>query len=239
MDEGKLIVIASQKGGTGKSTIATNLAVIAASKKNKVLLVDCDQQQSATKWYGLRENQLGENNIITLVEKSFKGMDVKSVWRDIAKFQEVYDLVIVDTPGESAAFVNSLMKVADLVIIPMATGYYDFWGASDTIQRVLSLNEELETPVLARICLNQVSQTTSSRTTRSVAQEEIHQNQIPIFATTLGKREIYAQSADGLGVTERYEREVASGEAKKIRLAHQEIENLYKEIVELLKGGKR
>jgi chromosome partitioning protein len=237
MDEGKLIVIASQKGGTGKSTLATNLAAVAANKKEKVLLVDCDQQQSATKWYGLRENQLGENNRITLVEKSFRGMDVKSVWRDIAKFQEVYDLVIVDTPGEAAAFVNSLMKVADLVIIPMATGYYDFWGASDTVQKVLGLNEELETPIVARICLNQVSQTTSSRTTRSVAHEEIHQNQIPIFATTLGKREIYAQSADGIGVTERYEREVLNGEGKKVRLAHREMESLYKEIVDLLKGG--
>ncbi len=234
MNEGKLIIIASQKGGTGKSTIATNLAVVAAGKKNKVLLVDCDQQQSATKWYGLRENQLGEKNKITLVEKSFKEMDVKSVWRDIAKFQEVYDLVIVDTPGESAAFINSLVKVADLVIIPMATGYYDFWGASDTVQKILSLNEELEMPIVARICLNQVSQTTSSRTTRSVAQEEIHRNQIPIFATMLGKREIYAQSADGLGVTERYEREVTDGKVGKVRPAHREIENLYREIVKLL-----
>ena len=233
--EGRLIVIASQKGGTGKSTITTNLAVVAADKGKKVLLIDCDPQQSATKWYGLRENQLGEKNKITLVEKSFKGMEVKAIWRDVAKFQEVYDWVVVDTPGETATFINSLMRVADLVIIPMATGYYDFWGASDTVQRVLSLNEEAETPIIARICLNQVSQTTSSRTTQTVAKEEIHQHQIPIFKTSLTKREIYAQSADGLGVIERYEREVTVGK-KKIRPAHLEMAGLYKEILNLIEG---
>lgn len=238
LNDGELIVVASQKGGTGKSTVATNLAVITAAKGKKVLLVDCDPQQSATKWYGLRENQLGERNKITLIEKSFKGMDVKAIWRDIAKFQEVYEIVIVDTPGETAAFIAGLMKVADLVLIPMATGYYDFWGASDTIQKVMSLNEELETPILARICLNQVSQTTSSRTTQSVAREEIHESLIPILKTTLAKREIYAQSADGLGVIERYEREITVHN-KRIRPAHQEMENLYREIMKLLREGKR
>jgi hypothetical protein len=69
-----------------------------------------------------------------------------------------------------------------------------------------------------------------------VAKEEIHQHQIPIFKTILTKREIYAQSADGLGVIERYEREVQAADKKKIRPAHLEMANLYKEVLNLIEG---
>lgn len=101
-----IITIANQKGGVGKTTIATNLAV-ALSKKGDTVLVDADDQQSAVKWSKRRT----ENPIDT---EHHKG-DLKKVLLDL---QKKYKYVVLDVAGRDSESFRSALQVADKLIVP-------------------------------------------------------------------------------------------------------------------------
>ncbi len=101
-----IITIANQKGGVGKTTIATNLAV-ALSKKGTVVLVDADDQQSAIKWSKRRT----ENLIAT---EHHTG-DLQKILHDL---QKKYDYVVLDVAGRDSDEFRSALKIADKLIVP-------------------------------------------------------------------------------------------------------------------------
>lgn len=101
-----IITIANQKGGVGKTTIATNL-VVALSKKGTVVLVDADDQQSAVKWSKRRT----ENPIDT---EHHTG-DLQKVLHDL---QKKYDYVVLDVAGRDSDEFRSALKIADKLIVP-------------------------------------------------------------------------------------------------------------------------
>lgn len=101
-----IIVIANQKGGVGKTTIATNLAV-AFSKKGNTILVDADDQQSALKWSKRRT----KNPIDT---EHHQG-DLKKVLLDL---QKKYDYVVLDVAGRDSESFRTALQVADKLIVP-------------------------------------------------------------------------------------------------------------------------
>ena len=101
-----IVCIANQKGGVGKTTLATNLAV-ALSKKGDTVLVDADDQQSAVKWSKRRT----ENKIET---EHHKG-DLKKVLLDL---QKKYKYVVLDVAGRDSEEFRSALQVADKLIVP-------------------------------------------------------------------------------------------------------------------------
>lgn len=101
-----IVCIANQKGGVGKTTLATNLAV-ALSKKGTTVLVDADDQQSAVKWSKRRE----ENPIAT---EHHTG-DLKKVLLDLHK---KFDYVVLDVAGRDSPEFHSALQVADKLIVP-------------------------------------------------------------------------------------------------------------------------
>lgn len=107
-----VISVACSKGGSGKTTVAINLAVSAAKRGWRVLLVDCDPQGSTRKWFGLR----------TIVE----GPEfVESRLRDLSSLvsrskQQGFDLVIVDVAGNDSVAFFQAFRATDLVVIPVA-----------------------------------------------------------------------------------------------------------------------
>lgn len=106
-----IIVIGCNKGGAGKTTVATNLAVALAAEGADVCLVDADQQGSAAQWHAVREERKLEP-VLTLVEK--RG-DIEGTLR---KLRRKFDYLVVDVPGRSSLELISAMKVADLIIAP-------------------------------------------------------------------------------------------------------------------------
>ena len=139
-----IITIGSNKGGTGKTTTAINIAVALANLKKDVCLVDADFQRSASKWHQDRE----EAKIFpetTLVEK------YDNVSSTLEELDKKFDYVIVDVAGRNSREMITSMSVSDILISPHQASQLDL----DTIQeleeqitRVKDLNPGLKSYIL-------------------------------------------------------------------------------------------
>ena len=123
-----VVAIVNQKGGTGKTTLATNLAWVLAEKGN-VLLVDADPQASALNWVA------GESEVpSTLTVQGTETDDVPRLVR--SKVADGYDWVIIDGPPGITKTTADAVRVADVVLIPTQPSPLDVWAASDIVAAV-------------------------------------------------------------------------------------------------------
>lgn len=118
----KWLLIASGKGGTGKTSTAFNLAVIAAHGGLRVCLVDLDSQPSLTEWHAVRTSQEPEAPEISL----WAGQ-VPDIRRAIAEVDSGnFDLVIVDTPPAlDNEDITTLLQRSTFVLVPTTQGVMD------------------------------------------------------------------------------------------------------------------
>jgi len=120
----KIVVLLSQKGGTGKSTIATHLAVCAARHGKAVALFDIDPQASAAKWSDRRAAEgppvvrAGAAQLPHLVQQAR---------------QQGADIILIDTAGHADASSLYALQLADLVLIPCRPSAADLDAIEDTI----------------------------------------------------------------------------------------------------------
>ena len=122
-----VVAIVNQKGGTGKTTLATNLAWVLAEKAD-VLLLDADPQASAQNWVA------GEGRVPeTLVVKETGNGDLHRLARSMAPD---YDWIIIDGPPGITKTTADAVRVADVVLIPAKPSPLDVWAASDIVAAV-------------------------------------------------------------------------------------------------------
>lgn len=108
-----MILVGGEKGGSGKSCLAQNLAVFfARNKKGIVLMVDCDPQRTTSDWIQARNSDpsLPAINCIQLYGK---------IRNDLLSLGQHYDYVIVDCGGQDNLALRAAMSVADHVVIPL------------------------------------------------------------------------------------------------------------------------
>ena len=129
---GKIITIAQQKGGSGKTTLAAHLAVAGTLRKsgNSVAILDTDPQGSLGQWYLKRCEALGEDNA-DLELRTASAWGAKLEARNLAK---THDLVIVDTPPKADWDCRPAMDAADLVVIPILPSPVDLWATAPTVE---------------------------------------------------------------------------------------------------------
>jgi chromosome partitioning protein len=125
-----ILVIGGIKGGSGKTTIATNLCQLRASQGFKVLLVDADEQKSAYDWSLQRDhNGYGFNNLTMGGGKSFVTvcMSGKAVYSNLVKMRSDYDDIIVDTGGRDTTSQRAALCDADKFLMPFKPSSVDIW----------------------------------------------------------------------------------------------------------------
>lgn len=149
----KIISIVNQKGGCGKTTICMNLAATIKDRtKNKVLVVDCDIQGSATKWY----SKASSTNTFPCPVMNLAQTE-GSAAKAIREFKEDYDYIIVDCPPSTNAKINaSVLLVSDLALVvlkPGSTDYDALPGILELIDTTKGTNEELISKILFNMCL--------------------------------------------------------------------------------------
>jgi len=112
----KIIALIGQKGGSGKTTLATALAVRAVQDDKSVALIDLDPQGTATKWAEIREQET----------PAIVSCQIFMLQKILAKAKEGgADIAIIDTPGKIEHAAVESAKVADLVLIPVRATAFD------------------------------------------------------------------------------------------------------------------
>jgi len=185
----KILTVASQKGGVGKSTVACNIAVQASIEGLKVLLVDADSQGSSMSFRSIRESD------------DIKAMSITTptLHKDLPSLKG-FDLVIVDAGGRDSATLRSAMSVADLLVIPVLPSTYDIWATSDTIDALREIRGFKE--VNARLLVNRLFANTVMARDALESLKEIEED-APLLETKLFNREDYSKAiAAGRGVVE-------------------------------------
>ncbi len=129
---GKVLVIAQQKGGSGKTTLAAHLAVAGLGPGQRVAILDVDPQGSLGQWYERRERRLGEG-ATGLVLRTASGWGAKREARLLARD---YDLVVIDMPPRSDLEARNAIEAADLVAVPIQPTPVDLWATEATLELV-------------------------------------------------------------------------------------------------------
>jgi chromosome partitioning protein len=129
---GHVITIAQQKGGSGKTTLAVNLAVWFAAQNQKVALLDTDPQGSLGRWFLTRRDRLESPGM------DFSTASAWGVSYECEKLRKTHDVVIIDTPPKVDADLRPALREADLVLIPVSASHLDLWatdGVLDLVER--------------------------------------------------------------------------------------------------------
>ena len=108
--EGVIISVCNQKGGSGKTTTAVNLAACWAREGMRTLLIDSDEQHSALAWKADRPEGLPEVTVI--------GLPVSNLLREVGAFSRDYGVVIIDGGGRITNTARLACRAADFIIIP-------------------------------------------------------------------------------------------------------------------------
>ena len=189
-----IIVLGGIKGGSGKSTLATNLTVIRALEGKRVLLVDADEQRSASDWVEHREN-LGITTPWVTVQ--LLGASVRS---QLLKMANDYDDIIIDTAGRDTTSQRSALTVADVFLAPFQPRSLDVW----TLGKVMALLTEIRTvnPKLkAYAVINRADHQGIDNQDAANILKEI--KGISYLSTTIGQRKAFPNATtEGLGITE-------------------------------------
>ncbi|MEM9975228.1 MAG: ParA family partition ATPase [Pseudomonadota bacterium] len=185
---GQVITVAQQKGGSGKTTIAANLAVGFARDGKSVALLDTDPQGSLGRWFMTRR-EAGHEDL------EFSTSSAWGVSYECDKLRKNFDYVIVDTPPKVDADLRPALRESDLVIVPVAASQVDVWAT----EGVLDLARREKCAVM--VVLNRAKAGTRVLDDVHAALAEIEADQA---ATVLGNRVAYAETlGQGKGVLER------------------------------------
>ena len=134
----------NQKGGVGKTTLATNFATALALHKQKVLYIDADPQGSALDWAAARK----ADPLFPVV-----GLPKDTLHREIAALSAPYDFTVIDGPPHVATVTRSAVAASDMVIIPIQPSPYDIWAAHAVIELVTEV-QVLKTDLKAVFAVN-------------------------------------------------------------------------------------
>jgi chromosome partitioning protein len=129
---GRIITIAQQKGGAGKTTVAAHLAVAFARKGQSVALLDVDPQGSLGEWFEARERTLGEQD----TGLSFRTASGWGARREARSLARDHDVVMIDTPPKSDLEAGPSIETADLVAMPIQPTRLDLWATRATLDIV-------------------------------------------------------------------------------------------------------
>lgn len=150
---GRIITIAQQKGGSGKTTLAAHIAVaLSRLDGQSVALLDVDPQGSLGEWFELREGRLGDDTGVSF--RTASGWGARREARSLARD---HDLVIVDTPPKSDLEAKPAIEAADLVAVPVQPSPVDLWATEATLKMIARENSPavlVVTRMPARAALN-------------------------------------------------------------------------------------
>jgi chromosome partitioning protein len=195
---GKVLTMAQQKGGAGKTTLVAQLAVAFMMRGRRVALVDIDPQRSLTRWFETRQTAASGQSLSLISVTGWRAQGV------VEKLRTSHDLVLIDSAPHAEIEAKIAVRAADLVIVPIQPSPLDLWATEPT----LALARAEKRAVL--IVINRAQ--TRMKLGEAIALR-IRELDAEIARATLGNRISFAASMlEGLGVAETDPRSKAAEE---------------------------
>lgn len=183
-----IISCVNQKGGVGKSTLALNLAAALAELPARVLVVDCDSQQTAVKLVGgAPESQPFPAAVISLHSAENKLGEL------LRPHAENYEYIVIDGPPSHLSKVTrAAVACSDVVLLPTIPAKPDLLATAETADLLKELEQRLERSLNAFVVVNQVERTRIKRMFDSVLAGAVP---YPVLSTEVRKRTSYREAA--------------------------------------------
>lgn len=189
-----MIVVGGIKGGSGKTTVATNLAVM-RSKVKDLLLIDADDQETATDFTILRNEEQEAGAGYTSIRLS--GSAVRTETQRLA---DKYEEILIDTGGRDTASQRAALTIADILLVPFVPRSFDVWTlekVSELVGEMRTVNPELK----AYAFINRADP--SGRDNEEAAEIIRDTAELEFIDCPLGSRKAFSNAAaKGLGVVE-------------------------------------
>jgi len=183
-----VIAVLNEKGGCGKTTIATNLSRALQLEGFNVIIVDSDVQGSARDWGAMSDDS-----------PAVIGMDRPTLHKDIPKVAADADFVIIDGAARAEKMQISAIKAADLVLIPVQPSAYDIWSSETVVDMVKARREIAGRPDAAFVISRQITGTNIA----GEAQSALESFDLPVLGGRTAQRVVYAEAAgQGLSVVD-------------------------------------
>lgn len=212
-----IIALVGQKGGSGKTTVATSLAAEGIRRKLSVLLVDADPQGTALTWGQVGSEE--ENRTMPTVARMGASMHKAD---QLPRMAKAYDLCIVDCPPRHGEIQRAALMVADFAILPCGPSSADAWALAESVELVREA-QALRPKLVVSILITRKQERTALG---QGARKALSEAGLPILRAELGFRVAYQEALGaGSGVTD-----YAAGST-----AAEELTRLYDELF----GGKR
>lgn len=129
MSRAKIITVAQQKGGAGKTTLAAHIAIALNQKQNRVSMIDIDPQSSLKHWFNIRAQRFGDD-YTGIHFNATAGWKISS---ELVNLRNRFDYIVIDSPPHTETDAKAAIRAADLLIIPVQPSPTDYWATKATI----------------------------------------------------------------------------------------------------------
>lgn len=183
------------KGGSGKTTIATNLTIYLVQQGRDVILIDADDQESATDFTSFRHQSLDGDLGYTAVKVTGRELNAQ-----VQRLATKCDDIVIDTGGRDTVSQRSALTISHVYLVPFAPRSLDIW----TLRKVENLIAEVA-PFNPSLCsLTFINKADARGTYKEEAAELLRGSEyLQFLETSVGNRISFANAAAaGLGVLE-------------------------------------
>jgi chromosome partitioning protein len=186
-----ILLIGGLKGGSGKSTVATNLAVWLAQEGRSSILIDADRQRTSSKWFARRnETRETEPNLPRVVVAE----QTQDVYNYAIDMEEQYGVVVIDAGGRDNPQLRKAALAADFMYVPVLPSQFDIESLEE-LAMVLDDVRQLNPKLQARLFLSRAA---AGRANDEIADAKAVLSDFPGFALSdgmIGDRKVFRQAA--------------------------------------------
>jgi len=128
-----VIAVLNSKGGSGKSTISTNLAGAIQLDGHSVIIADSDPQGTARDWRRVQDEDSDLPGVV--------GIDRPTLEKDTKEIDHAFDFIVIDGAAKLQEMIVSAVKAADVILIPVQPSAADIWAVSEMVEVIKTRQE--------------------------------------------------------------------------------------------------